>query len=142
MKSIPTQIAEARERNLAKGYTEVQLTEAVKECVNEEHRLSVMLSLEKKKPVAESGRQRIERKNGTGTVEMTESDKSAERVRNYQKKFKVTLREAHVLCGLKDPGANVESAVVIAERAARWKKYAPGLTEQEYRTLAEKNIEP
>lgn len=104
-----------------------------------EQRLSELKKYAAGKGITES--KKIVRNNGR-SVEISESDKNAERVRHCQKKFKVTLREAHILCGLKDPGSNVESAVVIAERAARWKKYAPGLSEQDYRTLAEKGIEP
>lgn len=147
MKSIPEQISEVREALLAFGQGHVtpeQLKEAVKDCINEEHRLSVLKALAKKhnvKPVAEAAK--IKRNNGSGSVEITESDKNAERVQAYMKKARCSFREASIIVLGVDPGnAAKEPNTVVVERAARWKKFGGLLTEQECQRLAEKGIEP
>jgi hypothetical protein len=92
--------------------------------------------------IKESAAPRIRRNNGR-SVEVTESDKNAARVQGTMKKFNCGFREASILCGLPDPGPGAkEQDTVLAERAARWKKYAPTLTETECQNLASRGIEP
>jgi len=142
MKSVAQQLVETQESLIASGkFTAESLKETVKDCVNEEHRLSVLKTLSKKNGITES--KKITRNNGSGSVEITESDKNAERVQQTMKDYKCSFREASIISGLPDPGRDAKfPSTVVEALKATWRKSGAMLTEQEIATLAEKGIEP
>jgi len=86
---------------------------------------------------------KVVRNNGRGSVEISESDKKSQRVQQYMKKARCSFREASIALFGTDPGKDAKVPdTVIAERAAKWRKYAPTITEQEATILALKGIEP
>jgi hypothetical protein len=106
-----------------------------------EQRLSELKKYAAGKGITES--KKIVRNNGRGSVEITESDKKTERVQQYMKKARCSFREASIALFGTDPGKDAKLPdTVIAERAAKWRKYAPTISEQEAMTLALKGIEP
>jgi hypothetical protein len=105
-----------------------------------EQRLSELKKYAAGKGITES--KKIVRNNGR-SVEISESDKKSQRVQQYMKKARCSFREASIALFGTDPGKDAKVPdTVIAERAAKWRKYAPTITEQEATTLALKGIEP
>lgn len=122
-----------------------QIMESLSGCTNARERFDALHSLALAKYVIEVPR--IARKNGsTVLAESNQNDREeneSDRIAHYAKKLRCSIREATIFATGKDPGPNVEeSSGLIAERAARWKKYCGVLSEQDCRTLAEKGLEP
>jgi hypothetical protein len=122
--------------------TSVEINEAVAGCDSSEKKLA---KLKKRLSIKENKPTRIIRNNG-GRVDFTESagrPDNEERVKQYQKKFKCSFREAHIACGLPDPGPNMtESVNAITDRAKRWKRFSPSISEADALSIALKGVEP
>ena len=148
MKMLEVQLAELKEVVIAAevkaGFSEAAAQTAWKDAMSGdksvEQKLSIAKEKAKKLGITESGRPaRVMRKNGSAFNEAaTEED----RVQRYMKKG-FTLRESYVMCGLKDPGPKAKQPAAFTESLVEaWKKYCPGLTESDYRTLSERGISP
>jgi hypothetical protein len=122
--------------------TGVEIKEAVANFDGPEKKLA---ALKKKLNIKETKSGRITRNNG-GRVDFSESagrPSNEERVQAAMKKNKCSLREAHVLCGLPDPGPNMtESVTAITDRVKRWRRYSPSMSEADAMAMALKGIEP
>jgi hypothetical protein len=78
-----------------------QIIEATKDCATEKDRFEALQSLALAKQI---GTKQIVRNNGgriaESSVDLTESERTAQRVKQYQKKFKVSEKEACAMIGL------------------------------------------
>jgi hypothetical protein len=152
MKSIATQISETQDALIASGkFTADSMKEAVKDCINLEHRLSVLKGLSKKNGIKESvelreSRPRIERKNGRAIQEsgdngsMTAEESRIEKFmlagRSYQEAF--CLATGKTTKDTKEPAKFTEA------RKERLKKAFKGvvISEQDLTAMASRQIEP
>lgn len=147
MKSLEAQYCELKEKivatEVAKGFSEAAIETTIKEAVKAdtvEQRLSLLKKHADKVGIKESGRPaKVERKNGTAINEGAKED----RVHRAMRVHKMSIREASIFCGLKDPGPNAKQPAAFTEAlVARWKKSNKWITEADANTLAEKGIEP
>jgi len=143
MKSVEEMLEVERQKYIAdqtkKGFAEAAILTTWKESVmiadTVEHKLSNAKKLTK--DMTES--RRIPRKNGSAINEAGTED----RVQSYMRKMNLSFREASIVCGLPDPGRNAKQPASFTESLVEaWKKYCPGLSESDYRTLAERGISP
>ena len=89
-------------------------------------------------------------KNGPLVIDSTPVVRKSsieERVKHYQKILNCGVQEAAIMAGVdsatvKELAEAAASPKEIRERAARWKKYSPFLTEAECKKLAELGREP
>jgi hypothetical protein len=138
-----TQYSALVETTLNSGkLTGVEIKEAVANYSEPEKKLA---ALRKKLNIKENKPERIKRENG-GRVDFSESagrPSNEERVQAAMKKHKCSFREAHVMCGLPVPDPDMtESLSTIADRAKRWKRYSPSISESDAMGMALKGIEP
>lgn len=136
MKPIATQYVECVELLKANGITPEQISEVEKGTVNEEHKLSVVLSLKKKHNIKES--RKIDRKNG-GRQDFSENDSKThdEHILAFMGDPRLSWREAAYLLG-ETPERDAKQPASITEAIiAKWKKYSPWISEKDARTLAE-----
>jgi len=147
MKSLEAQYCELKEKivaaEVAKGFSEATIETTIKETITGEtieERLGRLQKHAKKVGITESSRPaRIERKNGTAINEAAKED----RVQRAMRVHRMSIREASIFCGLKDPGPNAKQPAAFTEAlVARWKKSNKWITEADAKTLAEKGIEP
>jgi len=134
MKSIPALLSEARSKKLAEGFTEEQINAAVKDCLSPEHRLSVVSKLTKGK-VTES--KRIDRKNGSGSVDISESDAARTRIASYAKKLKVSEAQAALHLGLP---YTEKADTNVPELREAWRRYCPALRPEELDALVAREV--
>jgi len=142
---LEAQYCELKEKivvhEVAKGFSEAAVETTIKETATGatiEERLGRLQKHAKKVGIKESA-PRVQRKNGTGINESASED----RVQRAMKLHKFSFREATIFCGGKDPGPSAKTPAAFTEAlVTKWKKYCGGLTEQEYRQLAEKGISP
>jgi len=124
-----------------------QIVEALESGSNQRERFDALqsLAITKRINIKENKPGGITRNNG-GRVDFTESagrPSNEDRVKQYQKKFNCSFREAHIACGLPDPGPNMtESVNAITDRAKRWRRFSPSMSEADAMSMALKGVEP
>ena len=138
------QIAKLTEQLAKSGKVQgFQIVEALESGANQRERFEALQSLAIAKKI---GMNKIVRNNG-GRADVFESaggrPNNEDRIQQYQKKFKCSFREAHIACGLADPGPDMnESVNAVTERAKRWKRYSPAMSHEDATKMALKGIEP
>jgi hypothetical protein len=138
------QIAKLTEQLAKSGKVQgFQIVEALESGANQRERFEALQSLARAKKI---GVDKIVRNNG-GRADVFESaggrPSDDERVQAAMKKHKCSFREAHVMCGLPDPGPNMtESVSAVTDRAKRWMRYSPTISEADAMSMALKGIEP
>jgi len=133
MKAIPQLLAEARSKKIAEGVTEEDSNVTGKDCISPEHRLSVVSKLTKGK-VTES--RRITRNNGSGSVDIMESDAQLTKIADWQKRQRCSWQEASIMV----TGSVVPEPGKTDELAAEWHRYCPMLKESEIATLVARKV--
>jgi hypothetical protein len=152
MKSVEELLEMERQRYIAdqtkKGFNEGAILTTWKESVmvadTVEHKLSNAKKLNSKAGIKESApiseSRRIERKNGTAINEGAKADRDGRILHYMESGF--NYREACFMIG-ETPKGDVKQPVSITEAfTAKWKKYAPWLSESDARTLAERGKSP
>jgi hypothetical protein len=147
MKSLETQLAELKEKYVAaetkKGFSKAAINTAWGDSVLKGATVEEKLSNAKEltaKIVTESVK-KIRRNNGSAITESTVNNE--QRIREVAKKFRMSIREAAVYCGHKDPGPNPKQSAEMTESLfQQWRKYSSLISESDCRTLAERGIEP
>ena len=146
MKPIATQYVECVELLKANGITPEQIADAIKETVNEEHRLSVVLSLKKKHNIKESVEMResrkINRNNGSGGYEITESkrDDLTVEVARLARSYGMSKAEAILML---ENGQRLEVYGLSDKQLNEaWQPYAGVLSESEIATLVRGRVAP
>jgi hypothetical protein len=141
--SVSDKVAHLTEKIVASGkVTAVQINESMKDCSNESERFTALQSLVIAKKI---DMPRVERKNGSAFTESAPSKPTqTERVEHYMKSMRMTFREAHVMCGLPDPGPNAKPSESFNESLRkRWKRYIGGMiSESDLDQLVAKGVEP
>jgi hypothetical protein len=147
MKSLEELLEVERQRYIAdqtkRGFNEAAILTCWKESVMTGASVEEKLSKAKKltSTISESSRPaRVKRNNGAFTEGSVE-ERDQNRIQKYMK-LGMTIRESHIMAGLKDPGPNAKQPAAFTESLVKaWKKYAR-ISEADARTLAEKGISP
>jgi hypothetical protein len=145
MKSVEEQLEIERQKYIAaetkKGLSETAILTTWKESVMKadtvEHKLSNAKKLTAN--ITESGRPARVKKNNGAFVEGSDEG----RVERAMRIHKMTIREAHVFCGMRDPGPNAKPSAKFDEALRnRWKKHMKWISESDLNQLVERGIEP
>ena len=143
MKALSTMISELQRTLLDKKLcVEADLKQL--HAPTEEGTLNNIKAYAAKKGITESSRpRRVTRNNGASVTEGAENHDQA-RVEKAMRVHKMTIREASIFCGLKDPGPNAKPGANFNEGLRdRWKKHMGGLiSESDLNQLVERQIEP
>jgi len=147
MKSIAEQICQTQDLLIASGkFTIETLKESMKDCVNEEHRLSTLKSLAKKHTIAESvtitESRRVTRNNGSGG-NFTENSTSdlAKDAKAFARSYGVPVVEA-VLHLTSNHRAFADCYTSDAELREGWDPFKSILSESEINSLVASKVPP
>jgi len=150
MKMLEVQFAELKEKivaaEVAKGFSEAAAETAIKDAgvfqgETIEQRLSQLKKHALKIGITESGRPaRVMRKNGSAFNEGAKVDREGRILHYMESGFK--YREACFMIGETPKGDVKQPASITEAFTAKWKKYAPWLSESDARTLGELGKSP